>query len=138
MASFASINDEDEVKSERRELIRNLNSDAKSGSPYMKRRNPQDVREAIKLYSIYVNREPSTSLSKAVCDDDIETVQACIGAIKSTEGKGLDDLDKNGFTALHYAAHLNKSAIVDLLLSSGADIDVRGDLDMTALLLACK
>lgn len=136
MASFASLNNEDAVKAEKRRLIQNLNTDSKSGSPYLARRTPQDVREAIKLYSIYTNREPTTSLSKAVCEDNIETVQAYLTSKK--ESRSLDELDRNGFTALHYAAQNNRSAISDLLLDSGANIDIRGDSGMTALLLACK
>ena len=127
-----------EAKEGRRRLMQNLSSNSRSGSPFLTRRKPHDVREAIKLYSIYTSREPTTSLSKAVCDGELETVQAFIKSKDAADQHSLNFVDRSGFTALHYAAQFNRTSILELLLDSGANIDVRGELDMTALLLACK
>ena len=138
MASPETSNDAAATKQKRKRQTRHLNSNWRTGSPFATRTKPHDVREAIKLYSIYTSREPTKLLSKAVCDGELESVQAFIKSKNAAERQSLDFVDRSGFTALHYAAQFNRTSILELLLDSGANIDMRGELDMTALLLACK
>ena len=39
--------------------------------------------------------------------------------------RGVDDKDRSGYTALHYAARNNKLAMVTLLLENNADVNAR-------------
>ena len=104
-------------------------------SPYPLTRKPQGVREVIKMYSLYQHQEPSSSLSRLVYDGDVRRVRACLDDIKASE---LDAIDRNGFSALHYAAQLNRVEIFNMLLHSGASIDIRGASDMTPLHVASR
>ena len=49
------------------------------------------------------------------------------------EGKGLNELDKDGRSALHCAAERNRVAIARLLLSKGADVDAKDRFGWTPL-----
>ncbi|AXI24111.1 Ankyrin repeats containing protein [Cardinium endosymbiont of Sogatella furcifera] len=49
----------------------------------------------------------------------------------------VDAKDKDGNTALYVAARDNKASVVELLKSVEADVNLKGDLEMTPLIVAC-
>lgn len=104
-------------------------------SPFLHTKKPQGVREVIKMYSLYQHHEPSSSLSRLVYDGDTRRVKACLENVKVDE---LDALDRNEFSALHYAAQLNRVEILKMLVNAEASVDIRGENAMTPLHVACR
>ncbi|KND86213.1 hypothetical protein TOPH_09154 [Tolypocladium ophioglossoides CBS 100239] len=47
-------------------------------------------------------------------------------AIDRTSGVDIETEDKHGRTALSWAAEMGQSAVIELLLASGANTEVRG------------
>jgi ankyrin repeat protein len=58
--------------------------------------------------------------------------------VKHMEGEGLDAKDKNGQTALHQAVVWRRAELVDVLLSKGAQVDVRDVQGNTPLMVAIR
>ena len=104
-------------------------------SPFPFSKRPQGVREVIKMYSLYQHHEPSSSLSKLVYDGDVQRIKGCLDNVTARE---LDAVDRNGFSALHYAAQLNRVEILNMLINSGAIIDNVAENTMTPLHVACR
>jgi|GEM_PF-1545917 uncharacterized caspase-like protein len=57
-----------------------------------------------------------TPLSRAAMKGDVERVKGLVEA-----GGGVNDLDKWGWTALHWAVYYSKHPVIDYLLDHGAD-----------------
>ena len=115
--------------------FRYIDNATPKASPFLHRKKPQGVREVIKMYSLYQHHEPSSSLSRLVYDGDTRRVRACLDVIKDDE---LNALDRNEFSALHYAAQLNRVEILNMLVNAGASVDVQGESAMTPLHVACR
>ena len=74
-------------------------------------------------------------LMQAVKNRDIESVRALLN--ERPRVIDVNAAQGDGATALHWAAHRDDLAIVDLLLRSGARANVANDLGATPLHLAC-
>ena len=74
-------------------------------------------------------------LIQAVKNRDIEAVRALLN--ERPRAIDVNAAAGDGATALHWAAHRDDLAIVDLLLRSGARADASNDLGATPLHLAC-
>ena len=98
--------------------------------------DPSDLEKASAQLDPYCvsKRGGSTPLHRAVEKRHVEVVRLYCGFVKSllekfsedlSPLKGLDKLDKRGFTALHIAAALGDVPIMEALLEVGADINAR-------------
>ena len=54
-----------------------------------------------------------------------------------TRGSAVNDTQPDGATALHWAAHWNDAAMVELLLANRARVDAANDYGVTPLAIAC-
>jgi ankyrin repeat protein len=73
------------------------------------------------------------------CKIDEEcTVEVVQMLLEATEGQGLEDRDKRGETALHWAAIGGRKEVVAFLLSKGADASTKDAIQETPLMKACR
>jgi ankyrin repeat protein len=66
----------------------------------------------------------------------METIHLLVRHVEAA--RGLDERDGNGRTALHHAAMGGLEAVVNLMLSEGAQANIEDDIGMTPLMLACQ
>lgn len=78
----------------------------------------------------YPEPSPNTDATKAAVAGDVEALSACPGKV--------DDLDEWGNTPLIWAADAGQRGAVEYLLSKGADVNVRGFLENTAIARASR
>lgn len=70
---------------------------------------------------------------------DLELIDEVENILKSPPSKfNIDKLNENGYSCLMIAAKRNNVEIMELLLSNDADINIKGNRDMTALLIASQ
>lgn len=75
------------------------------------------------------------SLIQAARDGQLAIVKAHLDASRAS----INDVDEDGFTALHYAARYNRVDVMRALVNAGADINVKQDQDeVRPLHLACR
>jgi ankyrin repeat protein len=79
------------------------------------------------------DKDGETPLMSAVKRAHVGIMDALV---KHMAGQGLEAKDRNGMTALHWAAEHNRAAIATLLLSAGASALATTPMGMTPLVLA--
>ena len=77
--------------------------------------------------------EPGESVVAAVQAGDVAAVRMLLDAGRVE----VDASEPDGTTALHWAAHRDDLAIVELLIGAGADVNLTNDYGVTPLSLAC-
>jgi ankyrin repeat protein len=86
----------------------------------------------------------SMLMPAAVVTADVQLVQAVkardIGAVTALIEQRVDvnEIGRDGATALHWASHRDQAAIADALLEAGADVNAANEYDVTPLMLACE
>jgi ankyrin repeat protein len=79
--------------------------------------------------------ENITPLMVACKEDRLDLVHMLLHA---TQGQGLQEADRDGRTALLYAAREARKEVVSFLLDQGAEADVRDGFNTTPLMDACE
>ncbi len=77
--------------------------------------------------------QPGESVVAAARAGDSATVRTLLDAGRMD----VDTPEPDGTTALHWAAHRDDPAIVELLIGAGADVNLTNDYGVTPLSLAC-
>jgi len=80
---------------------------------------------------LVVVEDESEDLLHAVRKNDIEAVQIALN-----KGANVNTTDREGMTALMYAAQGGHTALVKLLIENGADVNAKNSQGNTALILA--
>lgn len=78
------------------------------------------------------------SLHQIARDNDVENLKIQIENDQNELERRIDDLDEKRLSALHYAARYSHYQTIQLLLDLGADINRRGDDEMTPLQYAAR
>ena len=76
------------------------------------------------LWGTMVNSDKATKMIQGLCDASSDGSIITVKKYLKDKILGLDLLDDNGYTALHYACEYGRSDIVELLLDHGADIEI--------------
>jgi ankyrin repeat protein len=95
------------------------------------------VRPALALTVILPPDRTHTRLHAATELDDLEQTRAVLKALpRAQKHKALNQLDRDGYTPLSYAARNGNLEAVQLLVKAGASVDVAEELGWTPLMQA--
>lgn len=86
------------------------------------------------MYICCVLETPAKEILWAAENGDIERVKTLL----ATDSNLVGSTDNDGYTPLHRACYSNHPAIVDLLLSYGADVSAKTELQWQPLHSCCQ